>query len=54
MYLCLKTKYYAKKMPVVFSNSPNAGRAVGIYKYTHNFGFTRKSKVALFSIKMKA
>lgn len=41
-------------MPVVFSNSPNAGRAVGIYKYTHNFGFTRKSKVALFSIKMKA
>lgn len=41
-------------MPVVFSNSPKAGRAVGIYKYRHNFGFTGKSKDDLFSIKMKA
>lgn len=50
---CLKIKYYANKIPVVFCNSLNGGRSVGINKYRHNFSFLSKSAFTLFSKKIK-
>lgn len=53
---CLKIKYYANSIyekPVVFRNSLNGGRSVGINKYRHNFSFLSKSAFTLFSKKIK-
>lgn len=36
------------QMQVVFSNFPNAGRGVAIYKYKHNFFWFHKQKTSCF------